>query len=260
LESFSITKLIKTISSRWQIHSILMIIGGLIGFSFSYINPPIYESSAAFSVTIDYTQSGSLTDIQEDQAIRGVGSVLSSDKVITQTLDQLKNEFNKEISPSDFLGNSYVDREDFRWTIRYRNPDPNITDLVIKIWAKNADLIIQEALSHSQVSSILLDALNNMKGCLQGTTIGTPEGTCGFDNLDSLMNSITKLSGRIQSEKVSSLGLFNSLLVSLVNGGQNPPIIVLRERNLLVLSGALIGLILGIAASFVSMIKRSSKT
>jgi hypothetical protein len=260
LERISISKLVKNISNRWQIHTVLMIIGGLIGFSFSYIYPPVYESSASFSVTIDYTQTGSLTDIEEDQAMRGVGSVLSSDKVITLTLSQLKNESQKEISPTDFLANSFVDREDFRWTIRYRNSDPNITALVIKTWAKNSDQIIREALSHSEVSNLLLNTLNNMKDCLQGSNIGSPGGYCGFENFNSLINSITSLSNRIQSEKVSSLGLFNSLSVSLVNDSQQHPSIVLRQRNLLALSGALIGLVLSIAASFVGVIKRSSNT
>jgi hypothetical protein len=237
-----------------------MIIGGLIGFSFSLINPPIYESSASFSVTIDYTQTGSLTDIQEDQAMRGVGSVLSSDKLISQTLNQLKDKSKKEISPTDFLANSYIDREDFRWTIRYRNSDPNITDLVVKTWANNSNQIIQEALSHSEVSSLLINTLNKMKDCLQGSNNGSPEQYCGYENSNSLMMSIASLSNRIQSEKVASLGLFNSLSVSLVNDSQQYPSIVLRQRNLLVLSGALIGLVLSIAASFITIIKRSSNT
>jgi capsular polysaccharide biosynthesis protein len=260
LEKISVTKLLEFISRRWQIHSILMIIGGLIGFSFSYLNPPVFESSASFSVTIDYTQTGSLTDIQEDQAMRGVGSVLSSDLVVTQTLEQLKNEFNLDISLSDFFANSFVDREDFRWTLRYRDTDPNKTALIINTWAKNSDQTIQTALSHSQVSSLLLDSLKKMESCLQNAYIGTPESYCGFNNFDSLINSITALSSLIQNEKVSSLGLFNSLSVSLVNGSQNPPIIVLRERNLLVISGALIGLILSIAASYVRFIKWSSSS
>ena len=192
--------------------------------------------------------------------MRGVGSVLSSDQVITQTLNQLKNEFKTEIAPSDFIDNSFVDREDFRWTIRYRDPDPTKAALIINVWAKNSHQIIQEALSHSQVSSLLLSSLNKMENCLQGANIGTPEGYCGFNNLDSLINNMTALSSRIQSEKVNSLGLLDSLSVTLVNGGQNPPIIVLRERNLLVISGALIGLILSIAASFVSFNKWSGSS
>ena len=118
MDGIDIVKLIKKISSRWYIHTVLMIIGGLSGLLFSYLNPPVYESSAVFSVTIDYTQTGALTDIQEDQAMRGVGSILLSDQVIRQTLTQLISEFNLELSQSDFLNNSFMDREEFRWALR----------------------------------------------------------------------------------------------------------------------------------------------
>ena len=63
-----------------MITSVLMIAGGLLGLLVSQVRAPIFESSAVFSVTIDYTQTGALTDIQEDQAMRGVGSVIFSDQ------------------------------------------------------------------------------------------------------------------------------------------------------------------------------------
>lgn len=258
MDGIDIVKLIKKISSRWYIHTVLMIIGGLSGLLFSYLNPPVYESSAVFSVTIDYTQTGALTDIQEDQAMRGVGSILLSDQVIRQTLTQLISEFNLELSQSDFLNNSFMDREEFRWTLRYRDPDPNKAELVIKTWAKSADSIIQEALTHSQASSALLDNLYEMKVCFQKSSSGSGQGYCGFNDLEILTSAISEISGRIQIEKVSSLGLFNALSVSLVNEGQISPSLVRGQRNLLVLSGVLIGLILSIVATAVLIMKRSS--
>lgn len=235
-----------------------MIIGGLSGLLFSHLNPPVYESSAVFSVTIDYTQTGALTDIQEDQAMRGVGSVLLSDQVIRQTLTQLISEFNLELSQSDFLNNSFMDREEFRWTLRYRDPDPNKAKLAIRTWAKSADSIIQEALTHSQASSALLDNLNEVKACFQESTYGSGQGYCGFKDLETLMSSIGEISDRIQSEKVNSFGLFDALSVSLVNEGKVTPSAVRGQCNLLVLSGVLIGLVLSIVASAVLIMKRSS--
>ena len=231
-----------------------MIIGGLSGLLFSHLNPPVYESSASFSVTIDYTQTGALTDIQEDQAMRGVGSVILSDEVFSQTLGQLESEYNLKINQPEFLDNSFLDREEFRWTLRYRDTNPNNAEAVTKTWAKTANTILQDALTHSLVSSVLLDNLNEMKMCLYDSG----KGYCGFKDLETLTSTISKLSGRIQSEKVDSLGLFSALSVSLVNEGQIYPSLVSGQRNLLVISGALSGLILSIIAAVVKVMKRSS--
>jgi hypothetical protein len=257
LEKIDLIKIIKKISDRWYFHTSLMIIGGFSGLFFSYLNPPVFESSAVFSVTIDYTQTGVLTDIQEDQAMRGVGSVLSSDQVIMQTLSQLRSEFSQELNQSDFLNNSYLDREEFRWTLRYRDPDPEKAELVVRTWARSANLIIQEALTHSQSSSTLLSNLNDMKICLQKSPYSIGPGYCGFKDLESFLESVGKLSSQIQSEKEKSLGIFDALSVSLVNKGQVSPLAVRGQQNLLVLSGAMIGMVMSIIFTAVKVMKRS---
>lgn len=258
MDRIDIIKLVKNISGRWYIHSVLMIIGGLSGLLFSHLNPPVYETFASFSVTIDYTQTGALTDIQEDQAMRGVGSVILSDEVVSQTLGQLESEFNLKINQPEFLANSFLDREEFRWSLRYRDANPNNAEVVTKTWAKTANTIIQDALTHSLVSSALLDNLNEMKTCLHESSCDSGKGYCGFKDLETLTSAISELSGRIQIEKVSSLGLFSALSVSLVNEGQIYPSLVSGQRNQLVMSGALAGLILSIIAAAVIVMKRSS--
>ena len=196
-----------------------MIAGGLLGFLVSQVRTPIFESSAVFSVTIDYTQTGALTDIQEDQAMRGVGSVIFSDHVIDNTLLQINNESEKVYSRTDFLDNSFLDREEFRWTLRYRDPDPKIAKMAVNAWSKNADAVIQEGLTHSLSSKALLEELEHLKICLFDFSNGNIQGDCGNKDFDSVVNSINEISARIQAEKAASQGLFHALSVSLVNGG-----------------------------------------
>ena len=257
MNQIDIVRLIKRISDRWYILAALMIIGGLSGMLISQTTPSVYESSAVFSVTIDYTQTGALTDIQEDQAMRGVGSVIFSDQVITKTLAQINDENGIELNQSDFIGNSFLDREEFRWTLRYRDPDPQNAKAVVNLWANNANSAIQEGLKHSLASSVLLDTLSKMKTCLQELSNGNEKSNCGNIELETLINSISDLSNRIQIKKAASLGLFNSLSVSLVNEGVVSQAAVLGQRNLLVISGALIGFFLSIIAISIDVKKRS---
>ena len=257
MRQLDIVKLVKKFSERWMVTSALMIAGGLVSLLISQIRTPIFESSAVFSVTIDYTQTGALSDIQEDQAMRGVGSVISSDHVIDNTLSQLKKENGTIISKTDFLENTFLDREEFRWTLRYRDPDPKIAEMAVNAWSKSADAVIQEGLTNSFSSIALLEELENLKTCLFDFSNGNIQGYCGNNDLNSVTNSINEISTRIQTEKAASRGLFHALSVSLVNSGALSQKAILGQRNLFVLSGAIIGLFLSFIAIVVEEIKRS---
>ena len=257
MESLDVIKLIEKISSRWLIHALLMIIGGLSGLLFSYHNKPVYEATATFAVTIDYTQTGALTDIQEDQAMRGVGSVILSDRVISQTLAQSENDGTFNINYNDFLKNSFLDRQEFKWVLRYQDDNFEKAEFAVSKWANAADAIIQEGLRHALTSSALIENLNEMKLCLQDSSSIEIPDSCGFKDSDALMSSMDEISTLIQAEKIDSLGLLNALSVSLVNLEQSNPSPIYGQRNLLVIGGALIGLIASVAIIAANEIRRS---
>ncbi len=257
MDQIDVVRFMRRVSDHWYILVGFMIIGGLTGLLISLFKPPVYESSAVFSVAIDYTQTGALTDIQEDQAMRAVGSVILSEQVISATLAQINNENGLGLKPSDFHENSYLDREDFRWTLRYRDRNPENSQLIISAWSKNADLTIQEALSHSLTSGVLLATLKEMTDCLKGLPDGKGLVYCGFQNLETLIDQIAKTSSQIQKEKVAGLGLFDFLSVSLLNKGAISNLAVLEARNSLVMSGAFIGLTAGLIFTSIWIMKRS---
>jgi hypothetical protein len=189
--------------------------------------------------------------------MRGVGSVILSDLVIDNTLSAIIKEGGSDLSLTDFLENSFLDREEFRWTLRFRYPYPKIADMAVNAWAKSADAVIQEGLKHSLTSLALLEEMENLKACLFDFTNRNIPANCGNNNFNSVVNSINEISARIQAEKAASLGLFHALSVPLVNGGSLTPTAVFGQRNLFILSGALIGLFLSIIISIVAEIKRS---
>ena len=257
MSQVDLAKLMKRVSEKWTIAAVMMIAGGLLGLLVSYAKSPVFESSAVFSVVIDYTQTGALTDVQEDQLMRGVGSVILSDRVIDKTLAQINDESEKALSRIDFLENSFLDREDFRWTLRYRDPDPKNAEMAVSVWAKNANAVIQEGLTHSLTSTELLDELEKIKICLFELTNGNKQSDCVNNDFDSVVNSINELSTRIQEEKSKSQGLFHAILVSPVNEGISSGKAIIGQRGILVLCGAIIGFILSISVIIFKELKRS---
>jgi uncharacterized protein involved in exopolysaccharide biosynthesis len=75
----------------WWVMVVFMLLGGGVGYSISLTIPPKFETKAVISVAIDYTRTGFLTDIEEDQTVEIIGDVISSDEVIQDAITTLKN-------------------------------------------------------------------------------------------------------------------------------------------------------------------------
>ncbi len=235
--------LIKNIAEKWLFITSVVIAGGLIGFFISFFLTPKFESGAVFSVTIDYTQTGALSDAEEDQAMRGVGSVLFSDDVVEQTLEELDQK-GAGISKPAFTENAFSDREEFRWTLRFRSDDPEIPKMVVDSWSSNADQVLQTSLNHALIMVSEYELLNNLEMCLQRTTESFhADAVCGFKNISELQKAIEDTSKGIQYEKQLSRGLFSYLSITLVEKADIYASPVSHSRNDLVFGGAVIGLL-----------------
>lgn len=244
-KKIDILELVKYISSSWIALTALMIIGGLAGFLFSYLQAPVYESSASFGVTIDTTQTGALSDVQEDQAMRGVGYVLLNDELVKTTVSRINSESEYTIGEYEFRDNAFVDRGDFSWTIRFRDRDPQRAFEIVNAWAAAAQEAFEETLAHAQTAKSYLGILNDLQNCYQQAAPQLPNGYCGFNGPEELLREITNLSGKIQAEKSASQGLFYALSVVLVNDAGVPGSPVRYQINLLVVAGAAAGLLFG---------------
>ncbi len=107
VKSFNFLDLLKAIAARGFWLVIAMIAGGLLGWGVTTFKHPLYEADAVFTVTIDYTRTGYLSDIQEDQAMRGIGSLIGSDYILQKTIDE-SNSIHANFSFSEIKKQSQL--------------------------------------------------------------------------------------------------------------------------------------------------------
>jgi hypothetical protein len=238
------------IISRWWFLTLVMIIGGLLGLFLHSFSNPIFEAKARFMVTIDYTRTGYLSDIQEDQAMRGVGSLIGSDLIIKRAVD-MANSSGLKISFDEFKQKSILERGEFDWFIRFRDRDlQKATDLV-NLWADQADQELKKVSSHALRAEELLNYLDSIETCLQRTTLGNDaKAPCAFPNLSKILEEIQKTGEMAYQEKESSRGIMPALSINLVEKSLVPPIPVVFNRNAFILAGSFLGLILGVFITF----------
>ncbi len=246
MKNLSFLELLKSIGSRWYWLVIAMIAGGLLGWAATFFKAPLYEANAIFTVSIDYTQTGALTDIEEDQAMRGVGDIIFSDEVVSATLAVLKAE-GMQLARDEFFEDAVFDREEFRWAVRYRDSDPQIALQVVNAWANEADRILQDSLVHARQAASYRQVLSGLELCLQrGMQAGGISADCSIDNLDAILAAISDTSALITHELAQSRGLFSAVAVALSDRADLPSQPVRYQTNVQVLSGAAIGLLAAI--------------
>ena len=248
--SFIPFDLLKRITSKWWLLALMMNFGGLLGLFFHGFTPPIFEAKARFIVTIDYTRTGYLSDIQEDQAMRGIGSLIASDFILQKAVDTAYSS-GLEISFDEFKQKSTLERGEFDWFIRFRDKDPQKAAYLVNFWADQADQELKKASSHALRAEELLNYLDSIETCLQRTTLGNDaKAPCAFPNLSKILEEIQKTGEIAYQEKEASRGLMPALSINLVEKSQFPKTPVIFNRNAFVLAGSFIGLILGVFITF----------
>jgi hypothetical protein len=108
---------------RWWLIVLLMLLGGGFGWVFHRFQPPVYETKASFVVHIDFSQTGPLTEFEQDHTIGAVQSLLISFPV----LEQLSAEAVSRAVQVEELGygsSIFLERRQYNLQMRVRNPDP----------------------------------------------------------------------------------------------------------------------------------------
>lgn len=256
---FELLDLIKKISEKWYVLTFLLFIGGAAGLAVSFFKPPIFQSSASFSVIIDYTQTGALSDVQEDQAMRGVGYLLLSDHVIDETLASIKASYDTVIERERFLENASIDRGDFNWTIRYRGQKPEDVYRIVDTWASSSLQNFENALIHANTAQSYLTILNRLINSYQLTSEETDNRSDDPSNLKRL-EEIVDLSQKISEEKELAKGLFFALSIHMTNDATLADTPIRNQTNLFVISGALAGIFTGLFILLVRIFKEEDRS
>jgi hypothetical protein len=242
--SFIPINIFKNIFSRWFYLPLTMILGGLLGLILHGFLPSIYEAQSKFVVTIDYTKTGYLSDIQEDQAMRGIGSLIGSDYILQRTVDGASS-FNPKITLADIKDKSRLERGEFEWFIRIRDKNARNAAELVNLWANQANQVLTEAATHSFRAEELFKYLDSIEMCLQRISSGAEsKSPCDLKNVDQILEEIKKVGEIAYQEKEASRGLMPAVSVNLIEKGQVPTIPIIYAKNAFVFVGAMIGMIL----------------
>ncbi len=230
---------------RWWLIAGIMILGGGAGWILSNLHPAMYESKATLSSTIDYVQSGYLTDIEEDQILNNLGDILLSDEVITDLAARLSSS-GYEISIDNLRTGLFIERQGYHWTMRARDENAQVARQVASTWAEVVEQKLNIYFEHAIKMAALYRKLIGLENCLsQQTWVEPASAPCSIIDSPKIRDEIEKVTRDLLIETRESRGIDPAVRFTITDRA-SAPIKVAFHKNEMIMVGMLIGLVSGI--------------
>ena len=122
---------------RWWWVTLLTFLGGLAGWGFHTLRPPLFEGVATFTVAIDFSQTGQITEREQDQSINAFQAIIQSPDVIHLVIADLEGRgipanaadvrTPRPPTPVFVIGQTaFLERRQSLIELHVRNSDPQI--------------------------------------------------------------------------------------------------------------------------------------
>jgi uncharacterized membrane-anchored protein YhcB (DUF1043 family) len=155
-DEFSLYDHFDRVFSLWWVVALATLLGGVIGYLFYQLNPPVYEAKATYNVTIDLRRfplqgvKDEFLQYNEDLALNSTEDVLISAEVREKLISQMEN-LGITLSPYDLVKNNTIERKQDIWELRFRSTDPQEAQEVVRYWS---EIGYQTMLSWQQAGKI----------------------------------------------------------------------------------------------------------
>jgi len=244
-QSFSPIDTFNRILNSWWWVFLFMLLGGAVGSAIHAFRPPVYEATAKISFNIDYTHSGQLSDVEEDQMLGVAGDVIGSTAVLEKVVSAAQVH-GISIDLPALKQNVFQERKAYIWVMRVRQGTPQQAAVLAGLWGDAAYATLSDGRSHSQNAELLQRNLDGLVSCLQQTVSALPAQAMCSQDLLFIQNGIKQVGAQLQVEKLAGQGISPALEFTQPDksGAQNSPVIY--GRNQMVLAALVIGFILGI--------------
>jgi hypothetical protein len=245
-EGFSPREILIRAYRDWWLLLSFMLLGALVGWIIFTVRTPVYQAEGEISIGIDFTHTGTLSDVEEDQLIGIVGDVISSPLVLQSVVEKAGGE-GINVNLDTFKTNSFSDRRQYKWVMGVRDQDPQVARRLATLWTQTAYNVLIDAHFHSIQASSLQRYLDSLESCLQRAASTVPfYGRCSRSNLENILEELGSVGAIVVKEIRDSHGILSPTTISLASLPKTPTTPIYNARGGLILSGALTGFILGV--------------
>ncbi|MEA4906566.1 MAG: hypothetical protein GYA17_21345 [Chloroflexi bacterium] len=250
-------ELLERMLRSWWLVALCMIAGGGIGWGIHQAQPPVYETAAVISTSIDFGRTGLLSDVEQDNAIGVLGDLIGS----TQTLQEVAAAAGQAGIPLDLAQlevMTSLERQNYLYLLRVRSDDPQAAAEVANLWVEQAVRDLTTAYDHAVRADGLLRYMDALQSCLEHMAAAGPvEAQCSRTGLAEILADLDATGRQATAEKLAARGLHPAVTFSLAQTAGVPAQPVLYSRGQMVLAGALVGLLVSLVLVYIDFPRRA---
>ncbi|HMN11678.1 MAG TPA: hypothetical protein PKD55_05065 [Bellilinea sp.] len=229
----------------WWVIVLLAILGALVTLGISGMRKPAYEATAKAIICIDYTSTGILPQSSEDIALASAGEIFLNRSVVETMLAELKLQY-PELTYESLFSMLSIERHGAMWNLRVRAADYEQAAIIANTWLKIGVEQIQSAQEHAEKASAAGMYVRTLAQCLDAVMVNAALPTCPFTTMEELQQVLAQAQATKSAEEALSLGVQPLTRIGAQEEAQVPIKVARYDQGLLVFSGALIGLTVGI--------------
>ncbi len=247
MNDISPLEIIQRILRYWWIPAAGLFLGGLIGWGFTRLHPPVYEATATYQVTIDeqlLLTEGEVTTDMLPLDFNHQNPFYSPAADVFSTAAANLAAGSQPVQLSDFS----LDRRGTRWMAAVRSTDPVNAARLANQWVTDADAGIRQAQMHSAEARTLESQRDTLQKCFTNNDF-TQANLCAgtsFTTPAEMESFSADLEQRLLVEQKGALSIDPALQVSFVAPAAAPVQPVLYSRAFVILAGSVIGLLAGL--------------
>ena len=198
---FSPLETLQAAARKWWLLAGLMLIGALAGLAFSLLQPPVYEAVVSFSLGIDFTRTGVMTQYEQDLALGMAGNQIRSTGLARQVAEDARAagiDAAKELIDGSTI-------EQHFWNLRVQHTDPQAAAFLANAWAERAMDWLEEAHRHAENLESLQAYSRSLESCLAQFAAAEPASRlCNPANLDELQQELALVRAAMETEQAAS--------------------------------------------------------
>jgi hypothetical protein len=244
----------------WWLLAFGILVGAGLGWTAHKLQPPIYEARAVISTNINFSRTGALTDIEEDNAMGVVGDLIDSRDVMARTV-LAANGAGNSIQLDEFRQAASIDRTDADWYLRVRSRDPQSAAQLANLWSQAAYSALKVALGHALIADGLQRHQDGLVTCLERLTEISPVMAGCNRQLTDIQQELKDTSAQVFEETLASKGILPAMAFQISQPADIPLSPAASNRGLMILSGGLAGLVLStwmVLAGLPDLIRRKN--
>jgi hypothetical protein len=238
---------------RWPLILSLGLIGALVGYIFSLIRQPLYQAKAVLGINIHYGVTEPLELVVEDRVFNRVAGIVLSDSTLDQTLKRLPESVRLERGWAE-QGQLYqllhLEQRLAQWNLTAIDRDPEVAFILAQSWADATLAVLEETYEHAWRAAALMGEDPFHLSC---TEVLAPEGSPESFTLECAIEPVNldpdSLTGLLRQEIQLSRGMLPNMSFELLRDAVIPSEPIVWARGPLILSGAMVGLIIGFLSS-----------